>query len=264
MSIDLRLGEYYDIASPLHACDARIKLVLAFSYVLSCVFVSTIPELLVAAAVLGIVLSTSHIPLSLVLRQMKPVLFLMILTSGINLLFIQTGTPLIDAGFLHVTSDGVLYALLYTLRFAFLIAASILLLLTTTQSELCGALEDLCAPLAHLGLHVHQLIFTLSLALRFVPILSEEFISIQRAQRTRGAQTASRNPLKALGALMPLVIPLLASCLRHAENLSRAMESRCYLACDCRSSYRQHAIDPVRDGAFCILFIIYVGLLFVM
>ena len=264
MSIDLRLGEYYDVCSPLHSCDARVKLVLAFCYVISCIFVSSIPELVVAGLVLGIVLASSHVPLSLVVRQMKPILFLMALTSFINLFFIQTGTTLIDMGFLHITSDGLLYALLYTMRFAFLIAASILLLLTTTQSELCGALEDLCSPLARLGLPVHQLVFTLSLALRFVPILNEEFISIQRAQRTRGAQTTSRNPLKALGAMMPLVIPLLASSLRHAENLSRAMEARCYLAHDTRGSYRQHKIDAVRDGAFCVLFAIYVGLLFVM
>lgn len=237
---------------------------LASCYVISCIFVSSIAELIVAGLMLGIVLASSHVPLSLVVRQMKPILFFLVITSFINLFFIQTGTTLIEAGFIHITCDGILYALLYTMRFSFLIAASLLLLLTTTQSELCAALENLCIPLTHLGLPVHKYVFTLSLALRFVPILNEEFISIQRAQRTRGAQTPSHNPLKALAAIIPVVIPLLVSSLRHAENLSRAMEARCYLAHDTRGSYRQHKIDAMRDGAFCILFVIYVGLLFVM
>ncbi|MBR6745516.1 MAG: energy-coupling factor transporter transmembrane protein EcfT, partial [Clostridia bacterium] len=66
------------------------------------------------------------------------------------------------------------------------------------------------------------------MALRFIPTLLEETQKIINAQKARGADFDSGNLIDKAKALIPILIPLLISQFRRAEELATAMECRCY------------------------------------
>ena len=68
----------------------------------------------------------------------------------------------------------------------------------------------------------------MSIALRFIPTLTEEADKIQKAQMARGADFESGNLIKRAKAMIPLLVPLFVSAFRRAGDLAMAMESRCY------------------------------------
>ena len=68
----------------------------------------------------------------------------------------------------------------------------------------------------------------MSIALRFIPILMEETDKIMKAQMARGADFESGNFIKKAKSLIPLLVPLIISAFRRANDLAMAMEARCY------------------------------------
>ena len=257
-------GQYLPGNSFLHQANPCIKILVTLIYTISCTFISNMYELAVSVFFLSIAMITSHLSISEQLRYLKPMLFFLLLTSSINLFFVQSGTILFETPYLQITSDGLNFAFLYTLRFVLLILAAILLLITTTQTALFDALEKLFKPLCHIGIDTHDLIFTLNIALNFVPILAEEAHSLIEAQTARGAAFNNKNVIKRLQLYVPLLIPLIASSLRHAENLSLAMDSRCYMNGNPRTSYHRYSFSFCHDGVLVILLLSYLLILFIV
>ena len=68
----------------------------------------------------------------------------------------------------------------------------------------------------------------MTIALRFIPTLTDETDKIMSAQKARGADLESGGMFKRLKALMPILIPLLISSVRRAYELAEAMDCRCY------------------------------------
>ena len=100
----------------------------------------------------------------------------------------------------------------------------------------------------------------LSIALRFVPTLSQEAENIVAAQTARGADLENKGALAYARACVPLIVPLFASALRHADNLGRAMDARCYTG-GARTHYHVMKLDPRRDGAACLVLALYLAAL---
>ena len=150
-------------------------------------------------------------------------------------------------GPLHIHWSGVHAAVLYTARFFLLLLAGSLLTLTTTPVALTDAAEYLLAPLERVGVPVRQGTLVLSIALRFVPTLSQEAEHIVAAQTARGADLENKGALAYARACVPLIVPLFASALRHAENLGRAMDARCYTGGE-RTHYHVMRLVARRDA----------------
>ena len=148
--------------------------------------------------------------------------------SLFNLVFVQTGEVLLAAGPLTITAGGVWAAVLYTIRFGLALMLGGLILLTTTPTQLSDAFDRMMAPLARLGLPAHEVAMVFSLMLRFVPTIADETSAILDAQSMRGGGLDEGGPLRRIRAIVPVVVALLASCLRHADGLSRALDARCY------------------------------------
>ena len=148
--------------------------------------------------------------------------------SLFNLVFVQTGEVLLAAGPLTVTTGGAWAAVLYTIRFGLALMLGGLILLTTTPTQLSDAFDRMMAPLARLGLPAHEVDMVFSLMLRFVPTIADETSAILDAQSMRGGGLDEGSPLRRIRAIVPVVVALLASCLRHADGLSRALDARCY------------------------------------
>ena len=242
MAFRLDIGQYYAVRSPIHALDARVKLCCALALLVA-VFLSHAPAQLVASVVVAAGLTAlSHVPAGRILASVKPLLVVLAFLSLFNLVFVQTGAPLLAAGPLHITTGGAWAAVLYTVRFACALVMGSLILLTTTPTQLSDALDRLLAPLSHVGLPGHELAMVFSLMLRFVPTLADEASSIMDAQALRGGSLDEGGPVRRVRAIVPVVVALLAAGLRHADGLSQALDARCYEGGAARTHLHQQRI----------------------
>ena len=214
MAVRISIGRYYSADSPIHRLDPRLKLIAAIIYMASCLFVSNVPTLLLAGALIVLAMALARAPLGRVLSQIKPAMYFLVITTG-----------------------GISSAVFYTLRFLLLLLMGSLLMLTTQPMAITDAVERLFSPLERLGVPVSQATLILSIALRFVPVLSQDAQNIVVAQTARGAQLEGKGALSYTRACVPLLVPLFASAVRHADNLGRAMDARCYTGGPERTHY---------------------------
>ena len=169
----------------------------------------------------------SKVPLSFMVRGLKAIVVLLIITMLFNVL-LTPGEVLWQFGILRVTEEGLILAGKMGIRLIFLILGASLMTLTTTPTKLTDALEKLMRPLKKIRVPVHEIAMMMSIALRFIPILLEETDKIMKAQMARGADFESGNLIKKVKAMVPLLVPLFVSAFRRANDLALAMEARCY------------------------------------
>jgi energy-coupling factor transport system permease protein len=182
--------------------------------------------LLVSAFVLILL---SKIPMKIVLRSIRPILFIMAFTALINVFFTGGETPLIQWQFINIYLEGVYQAVFMVVRIAVLIIGTgMFLTYTTTPIMLTDALERLLSPLRVLHIPVHEFAMMMTIALRFIPTLVEETDKIMSAQKARGADFTTGSLISRAKALIPILIPLFVSAFRRADELATAMECRCY------------------------------------
>lgn len=264
MALSVSIGQYYTARSPIHALDPRVKLVACVAYMAGCMLVGSPATLCLAAAAVVAAIACARVPAARLAAQMRPVVGILVVTSLVNLLFVRTGAPVWQVGPISIHAGGIEAAVLYTVRFLLLLLAGSLLMLTCTPQDLADAAEYLLRPLERHGVPVGRACVTFSIALRFVPVLSHEARRVVDAQRARGAGIEGKGPLAYARACAPLIVPLVASALRHAENLGRAMEARCYTGDARRSRYREMRLVARRDGPFIALVIIYLAALVIL
>ena len=223
----ITLGQYYQTDSVLHRLDPRVKLVGTFVYLISLFVVSSFDGYLLAALFLFALIRLSNVPFRYIVRGMKTILFLLLITVCFNL-FLTPGEVVWQAWIFKITKEGISFAIKMALRLSLLILGSSIMTLTTTPTQLTDALESLMRPLKKVRVPVHEIAMMMSIALRFIPILMEETDKIMKAQIARGADFESRNIVKKIKSLVPLLVPLFISAFRRANDLAMAMEARCY------------------------------------
>ena len=224
---DITLGQYYQTDSCLHRLDPRVKLIATLAYIVSLFLFKNLTVYVIAVAFLWIVIKLSKVPFSFMVKGLKPVMMILLLTVVCNMLF-TPGTPVVSFWKITITYEGLKMAFFMTIRFVLLIVGSTIMTLTTTPNQLTDGLESLLAPLNKLKVPVHEIAMMMAIALRFIPILMEETDKIMKAQIARGANFESGNLIKKVKAMLPLLIPLFVSAFRRANDLALAMESRCY------------------------------------
>lgn len=248
---EITIGQYYQTESPIHRLDPRVKLIATFAYIISLFVVHSWTGYLIAAVAVAIVIAASHVPFGYIMRGMKAVMMILMITVIFNL-FLTEGRTLIHFWKLTITYEGVDFASKMAVRLIFLIIGSSLMTLTTTPNQLTDALEDVLGPLKKIHVPVHEISMMMSIALRFIPILMEETDKIMKAQMARGADFESKNLMKKIQSLVPLLVPLFISAFRRANDLAMAMEARCYRGGDgrtkmkplvyCRRDYAAYAL----------------------
>ena len=228
----ITFGQYYPADSLIHRMDPRAKLIMAFLYIVVvflCKNVLAFSLLILSVLVLALM---SKLPIRMILGTLKPVLVILLFTAFINV-FMTKGTPETlltpDGWFVKIYSEGLWNAAFMVLRIMALLAATgIFLTFTTTPIALTDAMERVFSPLKVLRIPVHDLAMMASIALRFIPTLSEETEKIMNAQKARGADFQSGGLIKRAKALLPIFIPLLGSAMKRADELANAMDCRCY------------------------------------
>lgn len=94
------------------------------------------------------------------------------------------------------------------------------------------------SPLRVIHFPAHDIAMMMSIALRFIPTFTEETDRIMKAQASRGAAFNTGKFIEKIKSFIPVIIPLIISAFRRAEDLAVAMESRCYRGGDGRTRFR--------------------------
>lgn len=225
---DITLGQYFPVDSAVHRLDPRTKLVLLIMYIVGVFLVKEIWVFIPVIAFMLFMTAMSKVPISYIIKALRPMKWLLPFMFLLNLFLIKTGTVLWQWKFLSISTGGIRQALFIVLRLFALVSGASLLTLTTTPVSLTEGLERLLSPLKIIKFPAHELAMMMTIALRFIPTLLEEADKIMKAQLSRGADLESGNIFKRAKAMLPIIIPLFINSFRRAEELALAMESRCY------------------------------------
>ncbi len=244
---DITLGQYFPGNSALHRMDPRMKIILMLLYIIMIFLAHTIysyAAVLLSAVVLVII---SRIPWKLILRGVKPLIFIIVFTGIINVFWTEGEDLLFQWGVVAVYREGIEFAVFMIVRIVTLILGTgVLLSYTTSPIALTDGIERLLSPLKKIKVPVHEFSMMMSIALRFIPTLMEETDKIMSAQKARGADFTTGSIMQRARALIPVFIPLIVSAFRRADELAVAMECRCYHGGEGRTRMTQlhlHGVD---------------------
>lgn len=225
---DITIGQYYPANSKLHRLDPRVKIVCTLLFLISLFCIQNILGYVIATIFLASIIHISKVPFKFIVKGLRPVIMLLMITVLFNLFLTKTGTVIFEAWILKITDEGLRTAGFMTVRLIYLILGSSLMTFTTTPNALTDGIEKLLWPLRKIKLPVHEIAMMMSIALRFIPILLEETDKIMKAQIARGADLESGNIIQKAKAMIPILVPLFVSAFRRATDLAMAMEARCY------------------------------------
>lgn len=256
---DITLGQYYPGNSWIHRLDPRVKILATILYIVALFVVKDFIGFATAFVGLVAVTAISKVPVSFIMRGLKPVFLIILFTFVINMFMIK-GEVLVSLWFLEITREGLRTAVFMGVRLVLLIIGSSLLTLTTKPISLTDGIEALLSPFRRFGLPAHELAMMMTIALRFIPTLLEETDKIMKAQQARGADFESGNIINRAKALIPILVPLFISAFRIAQELAMAMEARCYGGSVKRTRMNGMKLCS-RDLAASVIFVIFLALI---
>ena len=224
---DVTLGQYFPGDTVVHRLDPRTKLILVVIYIVALFCAKSWVSYALMALFLIVCMCLSRIRLGVIVKGLKPLLFIIVLTGLLNM-FYTPGRELVHFWIFTITYEGLRNAIFMISRIVMLIFGTFLLTYTTSPIALTDAMELLMSPLKKIKVPVHELSMMMCIALRFIPTLISETDKIISAQKARGADFESGNLIRRAKALIPILVPLFISAFRRADELAVAMESRCY------------------------------------
>lgn len=257
---DITLGQYYPADSILHKLDPRVKLFGTMVFIISLFSFKGVPAFVLATVFLACIIYLSKVPFSYMVKGLKAIVVLMIITGLFNL-FLTQGTVLVQFGIFKITYEGIKTAVLMVVRLMYLIVGTSIMTLTTTPNQLTDGLEKALMPFSKIKMPVHEIAMMMSIALRFIPILIDETDKIMKAQMARGADFESGNLIKKVKAMVPLLVPLFVSAFRRANDLAMAMEARCYHGGEGRTKMKPLTYSAGDKRAYVILIVYFVLML---
>ncbi|MUG47787.1 energy-coupling factor transporter transmembrane component T family protein [Paenibacillus woosongensis] len=241
----LIFGQYIDKKSLVHELDPRTKLLIVMAFMISALLLTTLVSYVLLALMVAAAIAISKIPLTYIIRGLKPVWLIVIITSVFHIFLTQGGEVLFQLGSVSIYEQGVLKAIAIAVRIILLLAMATLLTLTTKLSDLTSAIETLLSPLRRIGVPTQEIAMMMTLTIRFIPILLQETDKIMKAQRARGVDFASGNIVKRLLNFIPIIVPVLMLAFQKAESASQAIEARGYQPGMQRTQLRTLALKAI-------------------
>lgn len=239
---DMTFGQYYPSHSVVHKLNPAVKILLSIAYIVAVFLVSAENWYLgfsLCAIFVIFVTAISKIPFGKMLKSIKGIMFFILLSAILQIFFNKNGTPLWENGF--ITDKGLLSAAFITLRITLVVLGASILTFTTSPVEIADGIEVLLTPLKIIKFPAHEFALIMSIALRFIPTLLEETDRIIKAQQARGTNFEG-GLFKRAKALIPVLIPLLISAFRRADELADAMDARCYSGSKKRTKFKKMTI----------------------
>lgn len=259
---DITIGQYYPADSFIHRLDPRVKLAGTFLFIISVFLLHHPVSILLATGFLVVFILASKIPFSYIVRGLKPILVLLLITGVFNLIF-TPGKIIWEFGIVTITLEGVINTGYMMIRLIYLVIGTSVMTLTTTPNRMTDGMEKLFAPLRHIKVPVHEIAMMMSIALRFIPILVEETDKIKKAQMARGADFETGSFIRKIKNMIPLLVPLFVSAWRRATDLAMAMESRCYHGGEGRTKMKPLTYTKTDYNTYVVIWI-YFGLMILL
>ncbi len=253
---DVTIGQFFPGKSIIHRLDPRVKLVLILALIIALFLAEGVVSYALMIGFLLVIIKVSGIPFRMVVKGLKPILFIICFTAVLNL-FYTPGEYIWQYGFLHISREGIFVAVKMVLRIMLLIIGTSMLTYTTSPIQLTDGLERLLSPLKRFHAPVHELSMMMSIALRFIPTLIEETEKIMSAQKARGADFETGGIIQRAKALIPILVPLFISAFRRADELAVAMECRLYRGDVGRTRMKQLKVSGVDYAAVGISAVVF-------
>jgi energy-coupling factor transport system permease protein len=260
----ITIGQYVPRESPVHRLDPRTKIAAVTAFMIVIFVVRDFLGYALLTLFLLAVIALARIPVGFVLRGLRPIVFLLLLTVVLNVFFsgVDGGTVVFRIWRLTATREGIVRAVFIACRLILLVGITSLLTFTTSPVELTDGIERLLRPFRRIGVPAHELAMMMTIALRFIPTLLEETEKIMKAQMARGAVFDRGGALRRARALVPVLVPLFVSAFRRADELALAMEARCYRGGEQRTRLKELRFAP-RDAAALVITVV-VAVLFAL
>lgn len=224
--------DYVPGNSVFHKMNPVTKLLFAFMVCIGCFASSNIAVLCTFLAfnvILGCICGIKHRTFSMLKGLTKISIFLFVL----QVLFIRSGNVIFEWKLLKVTDRGVINALCLVLRLSCATLPLAIMLSVIKLGDLSNSLVE--------KLHIpFKYAFTLTTAIRFIPVFASEMAGIIEAQTSRGIELDTKNPFKKMALILPLCAPLLVSSVRKTQSLAIAADLRGFKfrkAGSCSKSY---------------------------
>lgn len=243
--------DYRDGNSIFHRMNPLAKIVMSIFLCAVC-FISGNHFFILGVIALNIVIAAAAGIFDLALGMLKGLLKLSVILFIVQVLFIGGGNvlftiPLVN---INITDEGISFSLLLVLR---LMAAALplgIMLSLTKASDLTNAL------VGKLGVP-YKYAFSLSTAIRFIPVFSSEMAAIMESQTARGVEFDTKNPFKKLGLLIPICVPLLISSVKKIDASALSAELRGFNLRSKKSGYKQYRFKTADFscifGALCVM-----------
>ena len=258
---DITIGQYYPAESIIHKLDPRVKIICTLLFLVSLFVQSSICGYMIATLFLGGVIWAGKVPARYIVKGLKPIVMLLLITVLFNLFLTREGRELAQFWVFRITDRGLRISVYTAIRLIDLILGSSIMTFTTTPNALTDGIEKLLRPLNKIRVPVHEVAMMMSIALRFIPILLEETDKIMKAQIARGADLESGNIVQRAKAMIPILVPLFVSAFRRANDLAMAMEARCYRGGDGRTKMKPLFYGK-RDYLAYFIAVLYLALVF--
>lgn len=259
---DITIGQYYRADSLLHRLDPRVKLFGTLVYVITLFLHKSPVNYVMSLIFLITVIAISKVPVSYIIKGLRAIAVILIFSVLINMLFIEEGKVVIDIGWIQITDEGLETAFYLGTRLIMLVLGTSLLTFTTTPNQLTDGLEKSLGFLNKIKVPVHVMAMIMSIALRFIPVLTEELDKIMKAQTARGIDFESGGLLKRVRSMVPIVVPLFIAAVRRANDLAMAMESRCYHGGEGRTKLRPLVYGKRDLAAYAVLIIFMIWMIY--
>lgn len=235
---NIALGRYLPLDSIIHKLDPRAKIVAMLLVMIAIFIPAGFYGYGVIAGFVSLGLVLGKLSFSMIIRAMKPMLFMLSFLTLINIFVIRTGVVLLSLSFITIYSDALSQTAYITTRLLLMIMTTTLLTASTKPLDLTLGIEDLLKGFKRFGFPAHEVAMMISIALRFIPTLIEETERIMKAQASRGVDLKEGSLKEKLMAILSLVVPLFVSSFQRAEELADAMEARGYVPSAHRTRYK--------------------------
>ncbi len=260
MLTDITLGQYYPGNSVIHKLDPRTKILATMIYIVAIFFATSYTSYAIVAGFALFVIALSRLPLMLVLKSLKPIIIIVLITMLIHMFTYPGEHIAFSWKFLSITQEGIEMGVKMAVRLILLLLFSSVLTFTTSPIVLTDGIERLLRPFTCIGVPAHELAMMMTIALRFIPTLLEETDRIMKAQTARGADFESGNLYERMKNMLPLLVPLFISAFRRADELAVAMEARCYRGGEGRTRMYELSYKTMDFVAYAAVILLTVGL----
>ncbi len=213
---NIKITKYYNTKSIIHTMHPLAKLICLILFTVATFLINDIMPLTILLSISIIILMLSNVPWHYYFKQLWLMKILIIFIIIINLI-------------IRVPINNSLYMIF---KIILIVIYSSIYIFTTTPKETTYALQTFLSPLKIFKINSNRIAFTISLALRFIPIIFEQGNKILKAQASRGIDFNNSKLKDKFLAIKSMLLPMFILSFKKADEISELMELRLYDAND--------------------------------